>query len=147
MCYALCTFIVVAFGFNAAEEVPLSPITFCKRNSVYFNDCLKTAIQEAWSQFVKELPEFDSPPLDPFIFEFGNAVFDRGAVHRVANVSNYIGPFNITAEDLQRPWILKGHVTNDIWTVEDFYVAPSIKKINALFWYIIFAIKSSMILS
>ncbi|XP_067214454.1 uncharacterized protein [Linepithema humile] len=185
MFYTLCTFIIVVFGFSAAEEVPLPPITLCKRNSVNFDDCLKTAIQEAWPQFVKGLPEFDFPPLDPFFYEYGKAVFDRGLVDGVANVSNFIGegyaktrflgvrshfadkvfrlninvqipkltgsgeleakgtiigyrisgkgPFNVTMEGLQVEWIIKGHVTNDTWTVEDFYATPTIKKITLYF--------------
>ncbi|XP_012215621.2 uncharacterized protein [Linepithema humile] len=185
MFYALCTFIIVVFGISAAEEVPLPPITLCKRNSVNFDDCLKTAIQEAWPQFVTGLPEFDFPPLDPFFYEYGKAVIDRGLVDGVANVSNFIGegyaktrflgvrshfadkvfrlninvqipkivgsgeletesilaefkingkgPFNITMEGLQVEWIIKGHVTNDTWTVEDFYAAPALKKLTLYF--------------
>nr|XP_012222222.1 PREDICTED: uncharacterized protein LOC105672090 isoform X1 [Linepithema humile] len=185
MFYALCIFIVVVLGFSAAEEIPLSPITICKRNSINYSDCLRAAIQETWPQFVKGLPEFDFPPLDPIIYKCGNAVFDRGAIHGVANVSNFIGEgmsktrilnarshfadeifrleinvqvpkltgsgelkaegtlagfrisgkgfYNITAEDLQGPWIIKGHVVNDTWIVEDFYALPSLKKMKVYF--------------
>ncbi|XP_067214452.1 uncharacterized protein [Linepithema humile] len=174
MFYALCIFIVVVFGLSAAKEVPLPPITICKQNSVNYSDCLKVAIQKAWPQFVKGLPEFDFPPLDPFTFEFGNVVFDRDAIHGVVNISNFIGeglsktrflavrpyfddevfrlevdlqtpkltgsseisvegPYNITVEDLQATWIMKGHVANDTWTVENFYVGPSVKKFTLHF--------------
>jgi len=44
-----------------------------------------------------------------------------------------IGHLNVTVEDLQESWIMKGHVTNDTWTVEDFYVAPSIRKMKVYF--------------
>ncbi|XP_067214445.1 uncharacterized protein [Linepithema humile] len=185
MFYALCTFIVLVFGFSAAEEVPLPPITLCKRNSVNFDDCLKTAIEEAWPQFIKGLPEFDFPPLEPINYESGTAIYEGGVIHAVVNVTNFIGeglpqthflavkshfsdqifhleidtqipkitgsgdivgrgnvagfpingkgPFNLSMEDLETKWIIKGPVANDIWTVEDFYAAPSIKKVRIYF--------------
>lgn len=43
------------------------------------------------------------------------------------------GPFNLTFEDLQTKWIIKGHVVNDVWTVENFYATPSIKKVKIYF--------------
>jgi len=36
-------------------------------------------------------------------------------------------------EDIQESWIIKGHVANDIWTVEDFYAVPSIGKTKLYF--------------
>ncbi|XP_012215633.1 protein takeout-like [Linepithema humile] len=185
MLYAICAFIVVVFAFSAAEQVPLPPITICKRNSDNYSDCLKAAIKEAWPQFVKGLPEFDFPSLDPITFEFGNAVFDNGPIHGVVNVSNFIiegfaktrflgvrshfddkifqldidiqipqiagsgevnavgilggfrmggnGLVNVTLEDLHGTWIMKGHVANDTWTVEDYYAAPSPKNMKVYF--------------
>jgi hypothetical protein len=43
------------------------------------------------------------------------------------------GLFNLTVEDLQASWIIKGHVINDTWIVEDFYAAPSIKKMEVYY--------------
>ncbi|XP_012215636.1 uncharacterized protein [Linepithema humile] len=89
MFYSVCIFSVVVFGFSAAEEFPLPPLTICEQNSTNYFNCLKLAIQEAWPQFVKGLPEFDFPPLDPITYEFGEATFDVGMVHGDIKISNF----------------------------------------------------------
>ncbi|XP_067209574.1 uncharacterized protein [Linepithema humile] len=36
------------------------------------------------------LPEFDFPPLDPLIYEYGNAILDSGIIYGMINASNFV---------------------------------------------------------
>ncbi|KAL6422470.1 hypothetical protein ACFW04_010637 [Cataglyphis niger] len=104
-------FSVVVFGLCIAEELP---VTICKRNSPDYSNCLKLAIQEAWPRFVKGLPEFDFPSLDPLSYEHGNFVFDRGEVHGNVNMENVI------CEGLKiiRFSNIKSHFLDDVFRLE-----------------------------
>jgi len=44
-----------------------------------------------------------------------------------------IGNLILILEDITGLWIIKGHVANDTWTIEDFYAAPSIQKMKIYF--------------
>ncbi|XP_067214602.1 uncharacterized protein [Linepithema humile] len=91
MFYSVCIFSVVVFGFSAAEGLSLpSFVTVCERNSTSYSNCLKLALEKAWPEMVKGLPEFDFPPLDPMTYEFGQAVFDINVIHTELNVSNFV---------------------------------------------------------
>jgi len=86
--YALSAFsAIAAIGLCIAEELP---VTTCKRNSPNYSNCLKLAIHESWPRFVKGLPEFDFPSLDPLSYEHGKFVFDRGEVHGTVIITNAI---------------------------------------------------------
>jgi len=43
------------------------------------------------------------------------------------------GHFNFTMEHVRETWDLRGHVINDIWTVEHFRITPSIKNFKVHF--------------
>ncbi|XP_017755795.1 PREDICTED: circadian clock-controlled protein-like [Eufriesea mexicana] len=58
---SLCAVVVVAGDYQLPETVKT-----CNRDSDDFSSCLRLAIQEAWPTFVKGLPDFDMPPLDPY---------------------------------------------------------------------------------
>ncbi|KAM0734711.1 hypothetical protein ACS0PU_011530 [Formica fusca] len=108
---AFSTFSVIAFGLCVAEELP---VTICKRNSPDYSKCLKLAIREAWPRFVKGLPQFDFPSLDPLSYEHGNFEFDRGEVHGNVNIKNAISEgLKITSFSAVRP-----HFLDDVFRLE-----------------------------
>lgn len=78
---------VVAVGLCVAEELP---VTICKRNSPNYSNCLKLAIEESWPRFVKGLPEFDFPSLDPLSYEYGEFEFERNEIYGRVSLSNVI---------------------------------------------------------
>ncbi|XP_011691468.1 PREDICTED: uncharacterized protein LOC105452224 isoform X2 [Wasmannia auropunctata] len=78
---------IAIFGLLSAGESQL-PVTTCKRDLVDYDACLKDALEEAWPRFVKGLPEFDFPPLDPLFYKNGKVVFNSGEMHAVAIFSN-----------------------------------------------------------
>nr|XP_012222227.1 PREDICTED: uncharacterized protein LOC105672092 isoform X3 [Linepithema humile] len=150
MFYALCIFIVVVFGLSAAKEVPLrlpefdfpplDPFTFEFGNVVFDRDAIHGVVNisnfigEGLSKtrFLAVRPYFDD---EVFRLEVdlqtpkltgSSEISVEGTVHGFR--INGKGPFNLSMEDLETKWIIKGPVANDIWTVEDFYAAPSIKK-------------------
>jgi len=45
----------------------------------------------------------------------------------------YIGPFNLTANDVSGTWNMTGHVVNDTWIVEHIRVLPSVRKLKLYF--------------
>ena len=45
----------------------------------------------------------------------------------------YIGPFNLTANDVNGTWNMTGHVVNDTWIVEHIRVLPSVRKLKLYF--------------
>ncbi|XP_011706763.1 PREDICTED: uncharacterized protein LOC105461939, partial [Wasmannia auropunctata] len=65
-------------------------VTTCKRDLVDYNICLKHALQEAWPRFVKGLPEFDFPPLDPLVYKNGKIEINSNELRIVQNFSNLI---------------------------------------------------------
>ncbi|XP_014607693.1 PREDICTED: circadian clock-controlled protein-like [Polistes canadensis] len=79
--FSLVFAVVIAylFVFVASEQQLKLPaeVKTCKRDADDFASCLRLACQESWPLFVKGIPEFDMPPLDPFydeysLFEFGS---------------------------------------------------------------------------
>ncbi|XP_029173972.1 uncharacterized protein LOC114942716 [Nylanderia fulva] len=78
---------IILIGLCIAEELP---VTTCKRNSSNYFNCLKLAVEESWPQFIKGLPEFDFPPLDPLSYKHGTFDFDRGEVHGKITIKNAI---------------------------------------------------------
>ncbi|XP_011878428.1 PREDICTED: uncharacterized protein LOC105567830 [Vollenhovia emeryi] len=68
------------YADNLIESSKQLTVTFCKRNVVDYSTCLKRALEEAWRRFIKGLPEYDLPPLDPLFYNYGKAVFNSGAL-------------------------------------------------------------------
>ncbi|XP_072748631.1 uncharacterized protein [Anoplolepis gracilipes] len=79
-------FSIITFVLCRAEELTL-PVTTCKRNSNY-STCLKIALEEAWPRFVKGLPEFDFPSLEPFAYKYGKLVFNRNGMYGEGIMTN-----------------------------------------------------------
>ncbi|XP_011878394.1 PREDICTED: uncharacterized protein LOC105567808 [Vollenhovia emeryi] len=113
--YALSIFSVTAFGFfsQSTGESTL-PVTVCKRNSADYSTCLKHALEEAWPRFVKGLPEFDFPALDPLFLERATAVLNLGEIHGEITASN------LTAIGLSKTHFsdIRTHFLDDIFRLE-----------------------------
>ena len=45
----------------------------------------------------------------------------------------YVGPFNLTANDVDGTWDMVGHVVNDTWIIEHVRVLPSVRKLKLYF--------------
>ncbi|XP_011642554.1 uncharacterized protein LOC105430603 isoform X2 [Pogonomyrmex barbatus] len=73
------------------------------------------AVQEAWPQFLKGLPEFDFPRLDPLFYEHGRILYDKDDVHVEVFASNVstIGLSNIRFMDV-RSYIFNNSIRLEI---------------------------------
>ena len=82
MSFRAVTVICAALSFAlVAGDYQLPPtVKTCKKDSDDFASCLRLAIQEAWPTFVKGLPEFDMPPLDPYYVDHHSAEYDSGSM-------------------------------------------------------------------
>ncbi|XP_077277054.1 uncharacterized protein LOC143905486 [Temnothorax americanus] len=111
--YAVSVFSVVAFGFSATAEFTL-PVTTCKRNSADYSACLKRALEEAWPRFIRGLPEYEFPSLDPVFYEHGKLLLTANELHGELTVSN------ITAIGLTKTrfFDVRTHFLDDVFRLE-----------------------------
>ncbi|XP_071560684.1 uncharacterized protein [Temnothorax nylanderi] len=111
--YAVSVFSVVAFGFSATAEFTL-PVTTCKRNSADYSACLKRALEEAWPRFIRGLPEYDFPSLDPVLYENGKLLVTADELHGELTASN------ITAIGLAKTrfFDVRTHFLDDVFRLE-----------------------------
>ncbi|XP_015171681.1 PREDICTED: circadian clock-controlled protein-like [Polistes dominula] len=74
---------VYFFVFVAGQEQLKLPaeIKTCKRDADDFSSCLRLALQESWPLFVKGIPEFGMPQLDPFYDKYGEFEFGSNEFH------------------------------------------------------------------
>ncbi|XP_018377794.1 PREDICTED: uncharacterized protein LOC108770614 [Trachymyrmex cornetzi] len=110
--YLLNVLSIVLFGLASGELT--FPATICKRDSVDYSACLKQAFKEAFPRFVKGLPEFDFPPVDPLLYDFGKVVFNSGDIHAEVALINTIatGLSKVQVSDI-RP-----HFLDDVFRLE-----------------------------
>lgn len=73
------------------------------------------------------LPEFDLPPLDPLFFEFSTFVFDKGALHGVVNISNFI----FTGLANTRFLAVRSHFGNKLFRLEIDLQVPKVEGSGA----------------
>ncbi|XP_018347676.1 PREDICTED: uncharacterized protein LOC108751772 [Trachymyrmex septentrionalis] len=118
--YLLNAFSIVLFGLAYGELT--FPATICKQDSVDYSACLKQAFKEAFPRFVKGLPEFDLPPVDPLFYEYGKVVFNSGDIHAEVALTNTIitGLAKIQVNDI-RP-----HFLDDVFHLEVDALAPKL---------------------
>lgn len=62
-----------------AQELPTSVRT-CQKDTPDYSSCLRLAIQESWPTFVKGMPEFDLPILDPYYAERHEGAYESGEI-------------------------------------------------------------------
>ncbi|XP_018377793.1 PREDICTED: uncharacterized protein LOC108770612 [Trachymyrmex cornetzi] len=86
----------------------------------------KARIFNARTQFLShDVFRLDLDVQMPELFIKGTAKVNGSvSVFRVANEGN----FNITMNDVRASWEIAGHVVNDTWVVEKFYITPLIGK-------------------
>ncbi|XP_018306887.1 uncharacterized protein [Mycetomoellerius zeteki] len=111
--YTLNVFSIILFGLASAAKLTF-PATICKRDSVDYSACLKQALEEAFPRFVKGLPEFDFPPLDPLVYEYGKAVFNSGEIRAEVVLTNNIvtGLAKVQVHDVRT------HFLDDVFRLE-----------------------------
>lgn len=66
------------------------------------------------------LPEFDFPPLDPFLYEHGEGAFNNGDLRGEITVTN------LTVKGLKKNHItdVRAHLADDVFRLEVDYVLP-----------------------
>ncbi|XP_020278637.1 uncharacterized protein LOC109852160 [Pseudomyrmex gracilis] len=116
---AISVICVAAFGL--ADKLTL-PVIVCKRNSPDYSICLKDAAEEAWPRFLKGLPEFDFPSLDPLVYTHGTATFETGEIRGEVTLSN------TTAKGLKenRFTNARANLLDNIFRLELDFVVPRI---------------------
>ncbi|KYN35471.1 hypothetical protein ALC56_10028, partial [Trachymyrmex septentrionalis] len=107
---------------DVVKEKKAFTATICKQDSVDYSACLKQAFKEAFPRFVKGLPEFDLPPVDPLFYEYGKVVFNSGDIHAEVALTNTIitGLAKIQVNDI-RP-----HFLDDVFHLEVDALAPKL---------------------
>ncbi|XP_011878429.1 PREDICTED: uncharacterized protein LOC105567831 [Vollenhovia emeryi] len=98
------------------------PVTTCKRDSDHYSTCLKRAIEEAWPKFIAGLPEFDFPPLDPLIYDYGKVLLRSGEIRGELIVSN------LTATGLSKARFLDvtTHFLDDVFRLKIDVLVPKL---------------------
>ncbi|XP_071560685.1 circadian clock-controlled protein daywake-like [Temnothorax nylanderi] len=119
--YALSIFSIAIFRLSLAAESEL-PVTTCKRNMVDYSACLKHALEEAWPRFVKGLPEFDFPSLDPLFFKYGRIALNSNEIRIEIIVSNATGIGLANT----RFFYVRTHYVNNVFRLEFDAQIPSI---------------------
>ncbi|XP_077277046.1 uncharacterized protein LOC143905477 [Temnothorax americanus] len=119
--YALSIFSIAIFRLSLAAESEL-PVTTCKRNLVDYSACLKHALEEAWPRFVKGLPEFDFPSLDPLFFKYGRIALNTNEIRGEIIVSNATGIGLVNT----RFFDVRTHYVNNVFRLEIDAQIPSI---------------------
>ncbi|XP_018377667.1 PREDICTED: uncharacterized protein LOC108770530 [Trachymyrmex cornetzi] len=129
--YVFSLFNIAMVGLSSAGKTEIPPVT-CKRDSNDYYTCLKQSFQERWQLIVKGLPEFDIPPLDPFVHKYESDVKINGTLNAFIR-TNGEDHINATAHDVRGTCDVIGHVINDKWIIEHFRVVPSIGKLKVYF--------------
>ncbi|XP_011064514.1 PREDICTED: uncharacterized protein LOC105152117 [Acromyrmex echinatior] len=118
--YLLNVFSIILFGLASGEFT--FPATICKRNSIDYSACLKQAFEEAIPQFVKGLPEFDLPSLDPLVYKFGQVLFNSEGIHAEVALMNAIitGLAKVQVNDIRT------HFLDDVFRLEIDALVPKL---------------------
>ncbi|KAL0133717.1 hypothetical protein PUN28_000991 [Cardiocondyla obscurior] len=111
--YTLNIFCVFTFGLFLAGETKF-PAATCKRDLTDYSACLRRALEEAWPLFVKGLPEYDFPSLDPLVFEHATATLKLGEIR------GEIIATNLTAIGLSKAHFsdVRAHYLDDVFNLE-----------------------------